>query len=158
VAWASYFENLGAVRLFPAKALGLGLDREGPLGFLMYCLLTEIVLSRRFKSSQRRAYQFVFSQSAYHFQVEHGEYPAGVGCFRVGFQMFGPESLHLHLLYLGSNAVIGGIAGDGSFFYRPFKCAVEYEMDVTHRGAAQAGIAFTTLLLYPAMCLFSSKA
>ena len=84
-------------------------------------------------------HQLALPKAAHQFQVKHREYPSGIGGVQVGFEMFRPESFHLHLLHLGGNAVISGVAGDEPLLHRPLKGAVEHEVDAADGGTAQTG-------------------
>ena len=67
-----------------------------------------------------------------------GEYylVTGVSCVQVGLEVLLQKRLHLHLLHFRSDAVIGGIAWDESFFYRSFESAARGEVDAPLCGAA----------------------
>lgn len=95
--------------------------------------------------------QLAFPQAAHQLQVEHGQNSSCVGGIQVGFEVFRPEGLHFHLLHLGGNAVIGGVARDEPFLHRPLKRAVEHQVDAAYRGAAQTGISMAAFRVYPAM-------
>lgn len=56
--------------------------------------------------------QLAFAETADQCQIEHGEEASGVGGVEVGFHVLGAESFSLKFLHLGSDAVIGRIAGD----------------------------------------------
>ncbi len=96
-------------------------------------------------------HQLALPKAAHQFQVKHRAYPSGIGGVQVGFEMFRPESFHLHLLHLGGNAVISGVAGDEPLLHRPLKGAVEHEVDAADGGAAETGIAVTAFCVHPAM-------
>ena len=86
-------------------------------------------------------HQFAFPQSADQLQIEHGEYPSGVGGVQVGFQVFWQERLHFYLLYLGSDAVIGRVAWDEPLFHCSLKCAVQGEVYASDCSTAKARVA-----------------
>ena len=81
-------------------------------------------------------HQLAFPQAAHQLQVEHGKDSSGISGLQIRLQVFGPEGFHLHLLYLGGNAVIGGVARDQPLLHRPLKGAVEHQVDAAHGGAA----------------------
>lgn len=95
--------------------------------------------------------QFTFSQAAHQLQIEHGEYPSGIGGLQVGLEMLRPQGFHFHFLHLWSNAVISGVVGDEPLLYRPLERAVKHQVDASHRGTAEAGIAVAATLVHPAM-------
>ena len=92
--------------------------------------------------------QLALSQTADQLQIEHWEYSSGIGGVEVGFQLFGSECLHLYLLHLGGDTVIGRVAGDEPLLHRSFECAMEHEVDASD---CSAGIAVTAPMVHPAM-------
>ena len=69
-------------------------------------------------------HQLALAQPTDQLQVEHGQDVSGAGGVQVGLEVFWQERLHLHLLYLGGDAVIGRVAGDEPLFYRSLECTV----------------------------------
>ena len=92
-------------------------------------------------------HQLAFAQSADQLQVEHGQDISGVGSIRIGLEVFRKERFHLHLLHLGSDAVVGGGAWNQSLFNRSLEGTVEGEVDAPYCSATQSRISLSTTLL-----------
>ena len=82
--------------------------------------------------------QLAFAETADQCQIEHGEETSGVGGVEVGFRVLWVKRLSLEFLNLGSDAVVGRIAGDQTLLDGSFEGAVEHEVDAADGGAAQA--------------------
>ncbi len=129
--------------------LGDGHSADGGFGFgsgegQLSVRITDILLADedRFvfdvQVSPEEGNQLTFPEAADQRQVEHREEASGVGGVEVGFHILWVECLSLEFLNLGSDAVIGRIAGDQTLLDGSFEGAVEHEVDAADGGAAQA--------------------
>lgn len=94
-----------------------------------------------------QGHQFAFSDAADQLQIEHGQGVPSLCCVQVGFQVLGPQGLHLLVLRLGHHAPVGGIADQQPFLHCPVQGTVEHGVDAPHGRATETGLLFP--LLFP---------